>query len=77
MGSEMCIRDSKEAYSVVKRGGIIHLHEVRADTNPSQSYSEIKTVAAKVGRVAKVMNRTRIKGYSPGTSHFVVDIRVT
>ena len=62
---------------MVKRGGIIHLHEVRADTNPSQSYSEIKTVAAKVGRVAKVMNRTRIKGYSPGTSHFVVDIRVT
>ena len=76
MGHYDSIKFLKEAYSVVKQGGIIHLHEVRADTNPSQSYGEIKTVAAEVGRVAKIENRRRIKGYSPGTSHFVVDIRV-
>ncbi len=76
MGHYDSIEFLKEAYSVINEGGMIHLHEVRANSNPSQSYEEIRTIATEVGRVAEIVDHRMVKGYSPGTSHFVADIRV-
>tara|TARA_A100001037_G_scaffold306698_1_gene354222 strand:- start:3003 stop:4025 length:1023 start_codon:yes stop_codon:yes gene_type:complete len=72
--------DSKDflrgAYSVARKGSVIHLHEVRADSNPFQSYDEIEIVAREMGKVVDIEESRRIKGYSPGTSHFVIDIKI-
>ena len=76
MGHYDSIEFLKEACSVVKAGGMIHLHEVRANANPSQSYDKIRTIAVETGRVAEIVSHRMVKGYSPGTSHFVADIRI-
>lgn len=63
------------AYFVVKPGGMIHLHEVRSENDPTQSYKKLNLVAENLKIDIEIIGQRYVKGYSPGTSHLVTDIR--
>jgi len=60
-----------------KSGGILHYHETvpeyLARTRPEE---RIKKVAGCLGKKVEVLATRRIKKYSPGVLHVVVDVRI-
>ena len=60
-----------------KSGGILHYHETvpenLAKTRPQE---RIRKAAASLGRKTEILETRRIKKYSPGVLHVVVDSRV-
>ncbi|MHC1757821.1 MAG: class I SAM-dependent methyltransferase family protein [Methanosarcina sp.] len=60
-----------------KSGGILHYHETvpenRARTRPEE---RIKKAAETLGKKVEVLETRRIKKYSPGVLHVVVDARI-
>jgi tRNA wybutosine-synthesizing protein 2 len=63
------------AYFVVKSGGVIHVHEVRSENDPTQSYRELILIAENLKIDIEIIGQRYVKGYSPGTLHLVTDIR--
>ncbi len=57
-------------------GGILHYHEAVPDAVKSRPVERIVEAALKLGRKAEIMKIRRIKKYSPGVWHVVVDARV-
>jgi tRNA wybutosine-synthesizing protein 2 len=61
----------------LKSGGILHYHDtVPVHLVPSKPIDLIKNEACKQGRRAEILNWHRIKKYSPGVWHVVVDARI-
>ncbi|MPM36639.1 hypothetical protein SDC9_83238 [bioreactor metagenome] len=60
-----------------KNGGILHYHETvpenLARTRPEE---RIKKAAESLGKKVEVLETRRIKKYSPGVLHVVVDARI-
>jgi len=58
-------------------GGIVHLHEATPETlvydRPVERLTE---AAAERGRAVEILDRRKVKGYSEGVAHVVVDARV-
>ncbi len=57
-------------------GGIIHYHEAVPEAIERRPVERIFAEAGKQGRDAKIINMRRIKKYSPGVWHVVVDARI-
>ncbi|RAP44466.1 class I SAM-dependent methyltransferase family protein [uncultured Methanosphaera sp.] len=61
----------------LKKGGVLHYHESTPEpilfTRPVE---RVRKAAEKQGRGIKVLNKRKIKKYSPGVYHTVVDIQI-
>ncbi|MDK2892272.1 class I SAM-dependent methyltransferase family protein [Methanohalophilus sp.] len=66
------------AISALKReGGIIHYHEsVPEKIFPERPISRIMEAASNKGKMVKILEYRRIKKYSPGVWHAVIDARI-
>ena len=61
----------------LKSGGILHYHDtVPVHMVPSRPTGQIRDEACKQGRRAEILDWHRIKKYSPGVWHVVVDARI-
>ena len=61
----------------LKSGGILHYHDtVPVHLVPSKPIDLIRNEACKQGRLAEILDWHRIKKYSPGVWHVVVDARI-
>lgn len=60
-----------------KSGGILHYHEtVPEDLAKTRPEERVKKAAGSLGRNVEILETRRIKKYSPGVLHVVVDARV-
>lgn len=67
----------KYGIKALRSGGILHYHDtVPVHLVPSRSTGQIRDEACKQGRRAEILNWHRIKKYSPGIWHVVVDARI-
>ncbi|KCZ72331.1 putative methyltransferase [Candidatus Methanoperedens nitroreducens] len=66
----------KHGIRALSPGGIIHYHEAVPEAIERRPVERISAEAEKQGRDAKIINMRRIKKYSPGVWHVVVDARV-
>ncbi len=57
-------------------GGIIHYHEAVPEAVERRPVERISEAAGKLGRKAEIIGMRRIKKYSPGVRHVVVDARI-
>ncbi|MDR0911624.1 MAG: class I SAM-dependent methyltransferase family protein, partial [Methanobrevibacter sp.] len=63
------------AINRLQKGGIIHYHETCPnDLINTRPLKRIKEIA--IDREVKLMNIKKIKSYSPGVSHIVVDVEI-
>lgn len=63
--------------NALKSGGILHYHDtVPIHLVPSRPICQIRDEACKQGRQAEILDWHRIKKYSPGVWHLVVDARI-
>jgi tRNA wybutosine-synthesizing protein 2 len=61
----------------LKAGGILHYHQTYPSWKyPDAAIQDIETAAAKLGRRAEIINSRRVKKYSPGVVHVVIDARI-
>ncbi len=58
-------------------GGIIHYHEAVPEAIERRPFERLVEAAGRMGRVVDILDARRIKKYSPGVWHVVVDARVT
>ncbi len=66
----------EKGISVLMPGGTLHYHEAVPEAVERRPIERIIETAGKLGRNAEIMNIRRIKKYSPGVWHVVVDARV-
>ena len=67
----------KYGIKALKSGGILHYHDtVPVHLVPSRPTGQIRDEACKQGRRAEILDWHRIKKYSPGVWHVVVDARI-
>ncbi|MDW7776071.1 MAG: class I SAM-dependent methyltransferase family protein [Methanosarcinales archaeon] len=66
-----------QAIRALKNGGVLHYHEIVPEKlMPDRSYERIHNKAREQGRKAEILNWHRVKKYSPGVWHVVVDARI-
>jgi tRNA wybutosine-synthesizing protein 2 len=62
------------ALSVVADGGIVHMHEAAPEAElPGRPVERLRAAASAADRSVAVLDRRKIKTYSEGVSHVVVD----
>ncbi len=67
----------KYGIKALRSGGILHYHDtVPVHLVPSRPTGQIRDEACKQGRRAEILGWHRIKKYSPGVWHVVVDARI-
>jgi len=68
----------KLALNLCKKNGVLHYHEAVPIKKELKNQTQLKILnAAKVeNHEAEIINIKRVKKYSPGTEHIVVDIKV-
>lgn len=65
------------AIHYLKKGGIIHYHETTPEPLIySRPIQRVKEAAEKQNRSITVLNKRKIKKYSPGVHHIVIDVQV-
>jgi tRNA wybutosine-synthesizing protein 2 len=58
-------------------GGVLHMHEATPEgLVPDRPVGRLRDAAAERGRSVEVLETRRVKGYSEGVAHVVVDARV-
>ncbi len=63
--------------AVKKEGGILHYHEtVHEKEFPQRPVQRIMVAAEKCGRNAVILESRKIKKYSPGVYHVVIDVKI-
>ncbi|MCL2862992.1 MAG: class I SAM-dependent methyltransferase family protein [Methanimicrococcus sp.] len=63
--------------AVKKEGGILHYHEtVHQNDFPKRAVERIEAAAEKCGREASVLESRKVKKYSPGVYHIVIDAAI-
>jgi len=63
--------------AVKKEGGILHYHEtVHLNDFPERPVARIMEAAEKCGREAMVLESRKVKKYSPGVYHIVIDAEI-
>jgi tRNA wybutosine-synthesizing protein 2 len=61
----------------LKPGGILHYHETTPDRLVfDRPINNIREAAKELGRGAEILNTVKVKKYSPGVWHVVVDARI-
>lgn len=67
----------QKGISSLKPGGILHYHQtVPSWRYPEAAISDVTKAAAALGCRAEVLNCVRVKKYSPGVVHAVIDARI-
>jgi len=62
---------------LINNTGIIHYHDKLPDNAvPNKPLKNIKKIAKKYKRVAKLLKYKNVKSYAPGISHYVFDIGI-
>ncbi len=65
------------ALSVIADGGTIHLHEATPEgLVPERPVRRLKEAAKKQGKTVEVLETRRVKGYSEGVAHVVIDAKI-
>jgi tRNA wybutosine-synthesizing protein 2 len=65
------------ALGALEPGGVVHLHEATPEgLVPDRPVGRLREVAAERDRSVDVLDTRRVKGYSAGVAHVVVDARV-
>lgn len=63
--------------SALKAGGILHYHQtIPSWQYPDAAIRDVKMAAERLGRHAEIVNCSRVKKYSPGVVHAVIDSRI-
>jgi len=66
-----------DALSALAAGGIVHLHEATPEPlSPDRPIDRLEAAGDRADRTVTVRDTRRVKGYSEGVSHVVVDARV-
>ncbi len=61
----------------LRPGGVLHYHQtVPSWMYPQRAVGDIEEVARALGRRSRILNCVRVKKYSPGVVHCVVDARI-
>jgi tRNA wybutosine-synthesizing protein 2 len=61
----------------LRPGGILHYHQtVPSEKFPAAAVKDVVEAASVLGRRAQILRCTRVKKYSPGMVHAVVDARI-
>jgi tRNA wybutosine-synthesizing protein 2 len=67
----------KTAISALRDGGTLHYHQTISSKNyPDEAINDIIKVADRMDRKVEVLKCIRVKKYSPGVVHTVVDARI-
>ncbi len=66
----------EKGISALKAGGILHYHEAVPEAVEQRPAERVIETAEKKGRKAEMITIRRIKKYSPGVWHMVVDARI-
>ncbi|WP_254279665.1 class I SAM-dependent methyltransferase [Haloarcula marina] len=65
------------ALDALKPGGVVHMHEATPEALVfDRPIERLEAAAADAGRSVAVLDTRRVKGYSEGVAHVVVDARV-
>ncbi len=65
------------AIPALESGGVVHMHEATPEgLIPDRPVEHLESAAAELGRSVEVLDVHRVKGYSEGVAHVVVDARV-
>ncbi len=65
------------ALSVIGDGGVVHMHEATPDAElPERPVERLRKAAQDRDRTIEVLDRRRVKTYSEGVFHVVIDARV-
>ena len=63
--------------SALKPGGILHYHQtIPSWRYPDAAIGDVSDAALKLGRRAEILKCIRVKKYSPGVEHIVVDAKI-
>jgi tRNA wybutosine-synthesizing protein 2 len=57
-------------------GGVLHFHEAVPEAVEQRPVGRIVEAAGKLGKMAEIIGARRIKKYSPGVWHVVVDVKI-
>jgi len=76
MGHINCHRFLPIAFKALKDGGIIHYHEATPEAVLERPVERIKGVAENMGMEVEIREFRKVKHYSPGVLHIVVDVLV-
>jgi len=67
----------QKGIGALRPGGVLHYHQtVPTRMYPEQAISDIKEAARALGRRSQILKCIRVKKYSPGVVHCVVDARI-
>lgn len=67
----------QKGIQALRSGGILHYHQtIPSRKYPSQAINDVVEAAAALGRETDVLQCVRVKKYSPGVVHAVVDARI-
>ncbi|WP_122089963.1 class I SAM-dependent methyltransferase [Halalkalicoccus subterraneus] len=65
------------ALGALRDGGVLHMHETTPESEiPERPVSRLREAAANAGRTVDVLDTRRVKSYSAGVAHVVLDARV-
>jgi len=65
------------ALGALDPGGVVHMHEATPESLvPDRPVERLREAAGERGRSVEVLDTHRVKGYSEGVAHVVVDARV-
>lgn len=76
MGHIYCQDFLPVAIKALDREGVIHYHEAVAEKVIFRPIERIRKVCSKMGKKFEILNVRKVKSYSPGVSHLVVDFKV-
>ncbi|HID44047.1 MAG TPA: class I SAM-dependent methyltransferase family protein [Archaeoglobaceae archaeon] len=76
MGHINCHEFLPAAFRALKDGGMIHYHESTPESILDRPINRIKSVAASMDKNAEIKELRKVKHYSPGVLHMVVDVLV-
>ena len=73
MGHLYCHEFLVVAIKALRSKGTIHYHESTPEAVFDRPIKRVKIAAEKVGKKAEILSFRKVKNYSPGVSHYVVD----
>lgn len=67
----------QKGIQALRSGGILHYHQtIPSRMHPAQAVHDVSEAARVLGRRAEILQCIRVKKYSPGVVHVVVDARI-
>jgi len=77
MGNFEAFHYLTQGMNALKQGGILHYHETTPEKLVfDRPIERITSAANELGRTVKIQKRRKVKKYSPGVWHVVVDAQV-